>query len=67
MARRQTAVLRNLDDPLRVLGLLSLRSCGLVLFLFAALHVGRRLRDVADAQVDSKVAQHVTQVVPVQE
>ena len=38
MARRQTPVLRNLDDPLRVLGLLSLRSCGLVLFLFAALH-----------------------------
>src|SRR5262245_10862081 len=38
MARRQTPVLRNLDDPLRVLGLLSLRSCGLVLFAFAALH-----------------------------
>ena len=38
MARRQTPVLRNLDDPLRVLGLLSLRSCGLVLFFFAALH-----------------------------
>jgi hypothetical protein len=38
MARRQTPVLRNLDDPLRVLGLLSLRSCGLVLFLFAAVH-----------------------------
>jgi hypothetical protein len=30
MARREAPVLRNLDDPLRVLGLLSLRSCGLV-------------------------------------
>src|SRR5262245_12066781 len=38
MARRQTPVLRNLDDPLRVLGLLSLRSCGLVLLVFAAIH-----------------------------
>jgi hypothetical protein len=38
MARRQTAVLRNLDDPLRVLGFISLRSCGLVLFFFAAAH-----------------------------
>jgi hypothetical protein len=38
MARRQTTVLRNLDDPLRVLGFLSLRSCGLVLVFFAALH-----------------------------
>jgi hypothetical protein len=38
MARRQTSVLRNLDDPLRVLGFLSLRSCGLVLLFFAGLH-----------------------------
>ena len=38
MARRQTLVLRNLDDPLKVLGFLSLRSCGLVLIVFAALH-----------------------------
>jgi hypothetical protein len=34
MARRQTPVLRNLDDPLRVLNLLSLRSCGLVLVAY---------------------------------
>jgi hypothetical protein len=38
VARRQTPVLRNLDDPLRILGFLSLRSCGLVLFFFAGLH-----------------------------
>src|SRR5262249_10951032 len=38
MARRQMPVLRNLDDPLKVLGFLSLRSCGLVLIAFAALH-----------------------------
>jgi hypothetical protein len=35
MARRQAAVLRNLDDPLRVLGLLSLRSCGFVFLSYA--------------------------------
>jgi hypothetical protein len=35
MPRRQTPVLRNLDDPLRVLNLLSLRSCGLVLISYA--------------------------------
>lgn len=38
MARRQTPVLRNLDDPLRILGFLSLRSCGLVLLFFAGAH-----------------------------
>jgi len=38
MARRQTLVLRNPDDPLKVLGFLSFRSCGLVLIAFAALH-----------------------------
>jgi hypothetical protein len=38
MARRQTPVLRNLDDPLKVFGLLSLRSCGLVLVFFSALY-----------------------------
>jgi hypothetical protein len=38
MARRQTPVLRNLDDRLKVLGFLSLRSCGLVLIAFAAVH-----------------------------
>lgn len=35
MPRRQTPVLRNLDDPLRILNLLSLRSCSLVLFAYA--------------------------------
>jgi hypothetical protein len=35
MPRRQTPVLRNLDDPLRVLNLLSLRSCGLVVVSYA--------------------------------
>jgi hypothetical protein len=33
--RRQTRVLRNLDDPLRVMGLLTFRSCGVLLMFFA--------------------------------
>jgi hypothetical protein len=36
MPRRQSPVLRNLDDPLRVLNLLSLRSCGLVVVSYGA-------------------------------
>lgn len=39
MARRQSPVLRNLDDPLRVLNLLSLRSCGLVFVSYALANV----------------------------
>ena len=35
MARRSSPVLRNLDDPLRILNLLSLRSCALVLVVYA--------------------------------
>lgn len=35
MPRRQTDVLRNLDDPLKVLGVLTFRSCGLVFIVFA--------------------------------
>jgi hypothetical protein len=35
VARRQNNVLRNLDDPLRVMGLLTFRSCGLLLMFFA--------------------------------
>ena len=35
MPRRQTDVLRNLDDPLKVLGILTFRSCGLVFIVFA--------------------------------
>lgn len=34
MARRQTDVLRNLDDSLRVLNFLTLRSCGLVIVFY---------------------------------
>ena len=36
MARRQTHVLRNLDDTLKVFNLLSVRSCGLVVLVYAA-------------------------------
>jgi hypothetical protein len=38
MPKRKAPVLRNLDDPLRVFNLLSLRSCGLVLFSYALFH-----------------------------
>jgi hypothetical protein len=34
MARRQTEVLRNLDTPLRIAGVISVRGCGVVLFYF---------------------------------
>jgi hypothetical protein len=34
MPRRQTEVLRNLDDSLRVLNFLTLRSCGLVIAFY---------------------------------
>ena len=33
--RRQTEVLRNLDDSLRVLNFLTLRSCGLVVLFYS--------------------------------
>jgi hypothetical protein len=35
MARRQSEVLRNLDDVLRVFHLLTMRSCGLVLMFYS--------------------------------
>ena len=35
MPRRQTEVLRNLDDSLRILNLLTLRSCGLVVVFYS--------------------------------
>lgn|SRR5262245_7837414 len=35
MARRQTEVLRNLDDSLRILNVLTLRSCGLVVVFYS--------------------------------
>ena len=35
MPRRQTAVLRNLDDSLRILNFLTLRSCGLVVVFYS--------------------------------
>jgi hypothetical protein len=38
MPRRKAPVLRNLDDPLKVFNLLSLRSCGLVLVSYALFH-----------------------------
>ncbi len=34
MARRQTEVLRNLDDNLKVLNFLTLKSCGLVVVFY---------------------------------
>jgi hypothetical protein len=36
MARRQTNVLRNLDDNLKVFNLLTVKSCGLVVLVYAA-------------------------------
>jgi hypothetical protein len=36
MARRQTHVLRNLDDNLKVFNLLTVKSCGLVVLVYAA-------------------------------
>ena len=35
MARRQTEVLRNLDDNLKVLNFLTLKSCGLVVMFYS--------------------------------
>jgi hypothetical protein len=35
MARRQTEVLRNLDDTLKILNFLTMRSCGLVLMFYS--------------------------------
>ena len=35
MARRQSEVLRNLDDSLRILNVLTLRSCGLVVVFYS--------------------------------
>lgn len=35
MAKRQSDVLRNLDDTLKLFGVISLRSCGLVIMFFS--------------------------------
>lgn len=35
MARRQTDVLRNLDDTLKIMNFLTMRSCGLVLMFYS--------------------------------
>ena len=37
--RRQTRVLRNLDEPLKLLGLLTTRSCGLLLIFYTAAYL----------------------------
>ena len=42
MNRRQSECFRNLDDPLRIFSLLTVRSCGLVV-LFYGLAVGTEL------------------------
>ena len=34
MPRRQTEVLRNLDTPLKVVGIITIKSCGVVLLYF---------------------------------
>ena len=36
MTRRKSECLRNLDDPLKVFSLLTIKSCGLVFLVFAA-------------------------------
>jgi hypothetical protein len=36
MKRRQSECFRNLDDPLKVFSLLTVKSCGLVLLFYAA-------------------------------
>jgi len=36
MNRRQSECYRNLDDPLKVFSLLTVKSCGLVLLFYAA-------------------------------
>ena len=36
MTRRQSECFRNLDDPLKVFALLTMKSCGLVILFFAA-------------------------------
>ena len=36
MTRRQSECFRNLDDPLKVFSLLTVKSCGLVLLFYAA-------------------------------
>jgi len=37
MTRRQSECFRNLDDPLKVFSLLTVKSCGLVLLFYAAM------------------------------
>jgi len=37
MTRRQSECFRNLDDPLKIFSLLTIKSCGLVLLFYAAL------------------------------
>lgn len=37
MNRRQSECFRNLDDPLKILSLLTVKSCGLVLLFYAGL------------------------------
>ena len=36
MKRRQSECFRNLDDPLKIFSLLTVKSCGLVLLFYAA-------------------------------
>ncbi len=36
MTRRKSECLRNLDDPLKIFGFLTLKSCGVVLLFYAA-------------------------------
>ena len=36
MTRRKSECFRNLDDPLKVFGFLTLKSCGIVLLFYAA-------------------------------
>ena len=43
MARRQTQVLRNLDDHLKVFNLLTVKSCGLVVLVYAGCYAAELL------------------------
>jgi hypothetical protein len=43
MKRRQSECFRNLDDPLKIFSLLTVKSCGLVLLFYAALVVSELL------------------------
>lgn len=43
MTRRQSECYRNLDDPLKILSLLTVKSCGLVLLFYAGAVAGELL------------------------